>query len=150
MKKQIFKSKAKPNQLVEFKVDDNEPNKIGFILAITFDGCNQVFYTIQDMYSDERGACHIFEGVDEKDIVRILPEEEDFEESIKKLMEAIIKENSDGGWQDKALEHIADAKETKITRFEVIDSTSRVYVNNQCEIELSYQDDGKTLKVFVK
>ncbi len=27
MKKQIFKAKVKPNQLVEFKVDDEQPNK---------------------------------------------------------------------------------------------------------------------------
>jgi hypothetical protein len=38
----------------------------------------------------------------------------------------------------------------KITRFEVIDDSGRVYVNNSCEIELSYQDDDRTLKVFIK
>jgi hypothetical protein len=38
----------------------------------------------------------------------------------------------------------------KITRFEVIDESGRVYVNNNCKIELSYQDAGRTLKVFVK
>jgi hypothetical protein len=37
----------------------------------------------------------------------------------------------------------------KITRFEVIDDNGRVYVNNSCEVELSYQDDDRTLKVFV-
>src|SRR5688572_13584436 len=43
----------------------------------------------------------------------------------------------------------------EITRFEVIDETGRVYVRDprasggQFEIELSYQDDGRTLKVFV-
>lgn len=35
------------------------------------------------------------------------------------------------------------------TRFEVIDSSGRVYVNNNCTIELSYQDDNRTLKVFI-
>lgn len=85
MKEQIFKAKAKPSQLVEFKVDDNEPNKIGFVLSVTFDGCDQIFYCIQDMDSLEDGSCYIFESVDEEDIVRILPNEEDFEASIKKL-----------------------------------------------------------------
>ena len=38
----------------------------------------------------------------------------------------------------------------KPTRFEVIDKTGRVYVNNNCEFELSWQDEGRTLKVFIK
>lgn len=37
-----------------------------------------------------------------------------------------------------------------VTRFEVIDEQGRRYTNNACNIELSYQDGGKTLKVFVK
>lgn len=42
-----------------------------------------------------------------------------------------------------------------VTRFEVIDhrhgapSVGRVFVAWGCRIELSYQDDGRTLKVFV-
>lgn len=52
----------------------------------------------------------------------------------------------------------ADCKKTpqpqqnknKVTRFEVIDETGRIYVNNSCKIELSYQDDDRTLKVFVE
>lgn len=46
-----------------------------------------------------------------------------------------------------------------VTRFEVIDhrepfgaigvKTGRVYVANPCAVELSYQDGGRTLKVFV-
>jgi len=42
---------------------------------------------------------------------------------------------------------------SKVTRFEVIDENGRVYVKNSlynCHLELSYQDDGKTLKVFIK
>jgi len=39
---------------------------------------------------------------------------------------------------------------SKITRFEVIDEKGRVYTNNNCKIELSYQDDNRTLKVFIK
>lgn len=44
----------------------------------------------------------------------------------------------------------------KITRFEVIDETGRAYVRSDVllggggiKVELSCQDDGKTLKVFV-
>jgi hypothetical protein len=36
------------------------------------------------------------------------------------------------------------------TRLEVINKTGRVYVNNNCNFELSYQDGGRTLKIFVK
>ena len=39
---------------------------------------------------------------------------------------------------------------SKITRFEVVDETGRVYSKWNCSVELSYQDDGRTLKVFVK
>jgi len=37
-----------------------------------------------------------------------------------------------------------------VTRFEVIDESGRVCVYRPCRIELSFQDDGQTLKVFVK
>ncbi len=37
-----------------------------------------------------------------------------------------------------------------VTRFEVIDENGRVYVTKDCKVELSYQDDGRTLKVFIK
>lgn len=38
----------------------------------------------------------------------------------------------------------------RVTRFEVIDEKGRAYVRWEARIELSYQDDGRTLKVFVK
>ena len=38
----------------------------------------------------------------------------------------------------------------RIARFEVIDATGRAYIAKDCKIDLSYQDDGRTLKVFVK
>lgn len=43
----------------------------------------------------------------------------------------------------------------KVTRFEVIEEyVGRVFVRyhspNPVEVELNYQDDGRTLKVFVK
>ena len=50
-------------------------------------------------------------------------------------------------------DHIVDANK-KVTRFEVIDNTwagkGRVLAHYGCIVELSYQDDGKTLKVFLK
>jgi len=40
-------------------------------------------------------------------------------------------------------------KNKELTRLEVIDELGRVYVNNNCKMELSYQDEGRTLKIFV-
>lgn len=43
--------------------------------------------------------------------------------------------------------------EKLVTRFEVIDETGRAYVRgprDPVQVELSYQDDGRTLKVFVR
>ena len=39
----------------------------------------------------------------------------------------------------------------KVTRVEVIDQEGRSYVNwdDNNKVELSFQDDGKTLKVFI-
>lgn len=37
-----------------------------------------------------------------------------------------------------------------VTRFEVIDENGRVCTRHNCKVELSYQDDGRTLKVFIK
>lgn len=37
-----------------------------------------------------------------------------------------------------------------VTRVEVIDQISRVYINYECSnVQVSIQDDGKTLKVFL-
>lgn len=43
-----------------------------------------------------------------------------------------------------------DNNASKVTRVEVVDETGRVYSKWDCSVELSYQDDGRTLKVFVK
>ncbi len=41
--------------------------------------------------------------------------------------------------------------EDNVTRVEVIDSNGRAYVNLDVKhLEFSYQDDGKTLKLFIK
>jgi hypothetical protein len=45
---------------------------------------------------------------------------------------------------------MSTARARKVTRFEVIDESGRVYVKYGVEVELSYQDDGRTLKVFVR
>jgi hypothetical protein len=36
-----------------------------------------------------------------------------------------------------------------VTRFEVIDEHGRALVRHDCAVELSYQDNGRTLKVFL-
>lgn len=38
----------------------------------------------------------------------------------------------------------------RVTRFEVIDEEGRVYARSKVQITQSYQDDGRTLKVFVE
>jgi hypothetical protein len=55
-------------------------------------------------------------------------------------------------------DHQTDFKLLKVTRVEVIDHSKsaeqgggRAFVKTDCaEVELSYQDDGKTLKLFIK
>ena len=42
-----------------------------------------------------------------------------------------------------------ESKNENLTRLEVIDESGRVYINNNCKMELSYQDEGRTLKIFV-
>ena len=37
-----------------------------------------------------------------------------------------------------------------VTRFEVIDESGRAYVTHNVTVDLSMQDDNRTLKVFVK
>lgn len=37
----------------------------------------------------------------------------------------------------------------KITRFEVIDETGRIVVRYGVDVQLSFQDDDRTLKVFL-
>ena len=36
-----------------------------------------------------------------------------------------------------------------VTRFEVIDETGRAYVREGVSVELSYQDEGRTLKAML-
>ena len=39
---------------------------------------------------------------------------------------------------------------SRVTRVEVIDENGRVYTRWNCGVEASLQDDGRTLKLFVK
>ena len=41
-------------------------------------------------------------------------------------------------------------RDKNINRFEVIDETGRVVVKYDVSVELNYQDDGQTLKVFLQ
>lgn len=38
---------------------------------------------------------------------------------------------------------------SKVTRFEVIDKTGRAYTKRNIKIDLSLQDEDRTLKVFI-
>ena len=40
-------------------------------------------------------------------------------------------------------------KTDKVTRFEVIGPSGRIYTQHNCSINLSLQDNGRTLKVFI-
>ena len=54
-------------------------------------------------------------------------------------------------WWDPSREEAAEKeKASAVTRFEVIDETGRIYTICGCNISLSWQDNGQTLKVFVK
>jgi hypothetical protein len=45
---------------------------------------------------------------------------------------------------------MGDKKLAKVTRLEVIDETGRIVVKYDVKVKLDYQDDGRTLKVFVE
>ena len=77
---------------------------------------------------------------------------EDYPQIIEGLLEkakAMEKERAAQDFHRGVLCALQD-RTSKTTRFEVIDDTGRAYVKYRCSIELSYQDDGKTLKIFVK
>lgn len=61
----------------------------------------------------------------------------DVETSIKLAIEQALTEA-----RNEALENV--------TRFEVIDENGRAYVRHGVKVEQSLQDDGRTLKVFIK
>ena len=90
-KEYTFTAKYNIDRLVEFEGD--ESNTVGVILGITFDNCEQIFYTIQEMDYDENGACYIYESIEESEIVRVLEDDEDFEQIIENLKEREKKED---------------------------------------------------------
>jgi len=54
-------------------------------------------------------------------------------------------------WWDPSDEEVAEKQKiSNVTRFEVIDETGRIYTICGCKLELSWQDNASTLKVFVK
>ena len=77
-------------------------------------------------------------------------------EEIEQLAEQYIKDNTGDhyvycGFVDGYTQCQEDMADTsKVTRFEVIDENGRAYTQRHCKVELSYQDDGRTLKVFIK
>jgi hypothetical protein len=50
--------------------------------------------------------------------------------------------------QEEIVDGIIDLP--KVTRLEVIDQTGRAYVIHNADVQLSYQDNARTLKIFVK
>jgi len=53
--------------------------------------------------------------------------------------------------EKKKSEKRISVKPKKVTRVEVVDENGRSYVNNRVGgVELSLQDDGKSLKIFIK
>jgi flagellar biosynthesis/type III secretory pathway protein FliH len=76
------------------------------------------------------------------------------QEEIEKLAKSIYgkytEEDYEEGYLDGYNQCQEDmAKDQTVTRFEVIDENGRVYNEHHCNVELSYQDDGRTLKVFI-
>lgn len=67
-------------------------------------------------------------------------------QTVDEIIETISKSNQ------RAQKFIGRYKEpVKVTRLEVISSNGRQYVNMNVEnLELSYQDDGRTLKILIK
>tara|TARA_B110000977_G_scaffold48059_1_gene65303 strand:- start:36 stop:299 length:264 start_codon:yes stop_codon:yes gene_type:complete len=55
-------------------------------------------------------------------------------------------------WEPKKVycTHCGKVSKEEVNRFEVIDATGRLIVKYGVDVQLSYQDDGKTLKVFLK
>jgi len=78
-------------------------------------------------------------------------------EAMRKAKEGIENENSleeieemEKGTLDEVLQeyHIRDAR---VTRLEIINDEGRAYVNMDVkDMKLSYQDNSKTLKIFIK
>ena len=77
-------------------------------------------------------------------------------EEIEQLAEQYIKDNTGDhyvycGFVDgytQCQEDMGDI--SKVTNVEIIHQYGAKYKRNNCKVELSYQDDGRTLKVFIK
>lgn len=67
-----------------------------------------------------------------------------YDEEIEKIFDTAL----------KAIDQVYRDREKKVTRLEVIDESGRAYVKGSIygtpiKVKLDYQDDGRTLKVFV-
>lgn len=86
--------------------------------------------------------------------------EESFKLAIQRLEVSNYHFNLDGNYaiqmyNDKAInackEALAEQPTGQPTRLEVIDADGRTYTNWKVkDMQFSYQDDGKTLKIFIK
>ena len=65
-------------------------------------------------------------------------------------LRGIVVSSVKGGFVDGYIQCQEDNNPSKVTRVEVVDESGRVYSQWDCSVELSYQDDNRTLKVFVK
>jgi hypothetical protein len=65
------------------------------------------------------------------------------------IIQALQNKNKELEEQQEAETMYYESKNENLTRLEVIDESGRVYINNKCKMELSYQDEGRTLKIFV-
>lgn len=78
-------------------------------------------------------------------------------ELLKEIRKLTYEYFSDGVYDDilQAVDTYVAERERNVDRFEVVDETGRAYVKGSIygspvTVELSYQDQGRTLKVFVR
>jgi hypothetical protein len=60
------------------------------------------------------------------------------------------RDDKSGKFMDEGVRKERKRDDDPVTRIEVIDETGRSYVRYGVSVELSYQDEGRTLKVFVR
>jgi len=96
---------------------------------------------------------------DLKDYKIIIPQEEPKQETLEEAAERYIAEDNYNRYYNDFIEGAKWQQEknntSKVTRFEVIQHShpynGRAYTNyNAKDVEIQFQDDGKTLKIFLK
>lgn len=68
---------------------------------------------------------------------------------VRVVVQGVSRESATEAWNRRVSVERTPTDTQRVTRVEVIDSRGRVYSTRECRVELSYQDDGRTLKVFV-